>query len=67
MHIRQGSFKFRDYYSVFDTNFNFENILYLDNDISFEKCVSICKQVNKPNLENIKDGIEKSIEIIKNL
>ena len=67
IHVYQGSFKFKDYYSTFDTEFDSGNILYLDNNVSFEKCISICKQVNKPNLENIKDGIENSIEIIKNL
>jgi len=67
IHICQGSFKFKDYYSTFDTDFNSDNILYLDNSLSFEKCISACKQVNKPSLESIKDGIEKSIEIIKNL
>ena len=67
IHVCQGSFKFRDYYSTFDMDFNSNDILYLDNNVSFEKCMSVCKQVNKPYLENIKDGLEKSIEIVKTL
>ena len=60
----QGSFKFRDYYSVFDIDFKSPD-LKLDNNTSFEKAISSCKTFNKPNIENIKEQLIKSIDKIK--
>ena len=62
IHNMQDSFKFRDYYSVYDINFDKNNLLSLDKYISFEQCMSVCKQVNKPNLENIKYNLIKSLQ-----
>lgn len=60
IHRMQGSFKFRDYYSTFDMNFNKPDV-FLDNNTSIEKCLSVCIPVNKPCLENIKEQLVKSV------
>jgi len=66
IHKLQGSFKFQDYYSIYDKEFNGVD-LFVHNKVSFEECMSICKSNNKPNLENVKYYLEKSIERIKNI
>ena len=66
LHQMQGSFKFKDYLSTFDMNFE-KCDLEVDESTSYEKCLSVCKQVNKPNLENVKQNLIKSIDIIKNV
>jgi hypothetical protein len=65
IHHMQDSFKFKDYYSVFDMDFNKNDLLLLNKNTTFEQCLSICKPVNKPNMENIKQGLIKSIETFK--
>jgi len=65
IHRMQGSFKFRDYYSIFDINFN-QPDLFLNNNTSIEQCLSICRPVNKPGLETIKEQLVKSIDRISN-
>jgi pyruvyltransferase len=62
IHHMQDSFKFKDYYSVFDMDFNKNDSLLLNKNTTFEQCLSICKPVNKPNMESIKQGLIKSIE-----
>ena len=66
LHQMQGSFKFKDYLSTFDINFE-KCDLELEKNISFEQCLSICKQVNKPILENVKQYLVKSIDKIKDI
>ena len=66
IHQLQGSFKFKDYFSAFDQPF--ENpALFLDRNTSIEQALSICRPVNKPNLESIKQGLIKSIERIREI
>lgn len=60
IHSMQDSFKFRDYYSSYDMNFKKDNLLFLDNNTSFEQCISICRPVIKPQLFNIKYNLEKT-------
>lgn len=67
IHQMQDSFKFRDYYSNYDINFNKNDVLFLDNKTSYEQCMSICKPFNKPNIEQIKYNLEKSIYDLQNL
>ncbi len=67
IHQLQDAFKFRDYYSIYDINFEKNKTLYLDNNTTFEQCLSSCKPVNKPQLENIKYGLTKSIEQINSI
>jgi pyruvyltransferase len=63
IHHLQGSFKFHDYYSTFDLPFSVDqNTFYLNKDTSFEYCLSKCKIVNKPSLENIKHNLVKSVD-----
>jgi len=62
LHFNKSSFKFKDYYSVF--NQEMPNYITLDNNTSLEFCLSNCKQVNKPNIEVIKYYLVKSIEDI---
>jgi len=64
IHKLQDSFKFKDYYSAFDIEFK-KPSLFLDEKTTFEQCISACRPVNKPTLENIKQGLEKSIDKIK--
>jgi pyruvyltransferase len=64
IHRMQGSFKFRDYYSIFDIDFK-SPALYLDNNTTFEEAISACKTFNKPNIENAKEQLVKSIDKIK--
>ncbi len=66
IHRLQGSFKFKDYYSTFGQNFTGPN-LYLDKNTTIEKALSICKPVNKPELNAIKMGLIKSIDKIKEI
>ena len=49
--------------SVLD--FNKNNILLLEKNTTFEQCLSMCKPVNKPNLENIKQGLKDTIYNIR--
>lgn len=67
IHHYQDSFKFRDYYSIFDMDFDKNKILNFDNSTSFEKCLTQCKPSTKPTLNNIQYGLEKSIEILKTI
>ena len=66
IHTLQGSFKFKDYFSGFETNFSGPS-LFLDKNTSFEKALSICRPANKPLLTNMKLNILKSIDKIKEL
>ena len=66
IHKMQGSFKFQDYFSIYDKEF-YGVDLSLNHVTSFEECLSICKPNNKPNLNNIKYYLEKSIDRIKNI
>lgn len=66
LHVMQGSFKFRDYYSAFDIDFK-EPKIFLDKNTSFEQAISACKQFNKPTMENLKQGLIKSIDRIKEI
>lgn len=66
IHNLQASFKFKDYLSTFDVNFE-KCDLTLEKNTSFEQCLSICKQVNKPMLENVKQYLIKSIDSIRNI
>lgn len=70
MHQMYKSFKFKDYYSVF--NMNVPEILNLNENTTIEQCLSHCKQFNKPNINNIKYYLNKSLlkmkkDIIKKL
>lgn len=66
IHNLQSSFKFNDYYSIFNICFN-KPSLFLDNNTQIEKCLSICNQVNKPMLERIKNDLIMSIDKIKEI
>lgn len=66
LHRMQGSFKFRDYFSVYDIDFKNPE-LFLDNNTGIEECLAICKPFNKPNLNNIKDGLLKSVEKLRRI
>jgi len=59
----QQSFKFKDYYSVFDIDFKGPDLV-LNKNSKLEECVSKCKPVDKPNLENIKDNLMESLNIL---
>ena len=41
--------------------------LFLDKNTSIEKALSICTPVNKPTLNNLKFGLLKSIDKIKEI
>ena len=62
LHVNKGSFKFKDYYSVF--NQEIPSHITLDNKTTLEFCLSNCKQVNKPNIDVIKYYLVKSLENI---
>ena len=59
----QQSFKFKDYYSVFDVEF-VEPDIHFNRDSNIEECISKCKPVNKPELENIKDNLMESLNTL---
>ena len=59
----QQSFKFKDYYSVFDIDF-IEPDMHFNIDSNIEECISKCKAVNKPELENIKDNLMESLNTL---
>jgi len=61
IHSLQDSFKFKDYYSIFDLEFRKENVLNLNRNTSFEECLTHIKPFNKPNLPQIKYHLDKSI------
>lgn len=67
IHRLQGGFKFRDYYSAFEMNFPTSPILFLEKKSTIENALSICRPVNKPNLDNLKFNLTKSIEKIKEI
>lgn len=67
IHHMQDSYKFRDYYSIFDKEFRKNDLLVLNKNTTYEQCLSICKPFNKPNLENIKDGLVRSVDEIKKI
>jgi pyruvyltransferase len=63
MHVKQRSFKFHDYYSAFDMRF--EGVaLHMNSDTSFDECVAVCRDVEKPTLGKIQDGL---IETLRHL
>ena len=59
LHINKSSFKFKDYYSVFNQEIP-KNIM-IDTNTTLEECISSCKSFNKPNIDVIKYYLEKSI------
>lgn len=67
IHHLQDAFKFRDYYSVFDINFDKNQTTYFNNNTTFEQCLSICKPFNKPNLGGLKYGLVQSIDKITSI
>jgi pyruvyltransferase len=72
IHKKQDSFKFLDYYSIYnsinDSN-NLESIdkFYFDENITLFECIKHCKPVNKPNIEIIKDKLVESLLKLKNI
>lgn len=62
LHFNKGSFKFKDYYSVF--NQEMPNYITLNENTSIELCISNCRQVNKPNIDTLKYYLVKSLHEI---
>lgn len=62
LHYNKGSFKFKDYYSVF--NQEMPSYITLDSNTSLEICLSNCRQVNKPNIDILKYYLVKSLDDI---
>lgn len=67
IHSMQDSFKFKDYYSIFDTEFRKDKILPLNKNTSFEECLTSVKTFNKPNIEQVKYHLEKTFDFITNM
>lgn len=67
IHKRQASFKFRDYYSIYDLEYNHEtDKLVLRPDISLEECLaSLLTYTTRPNIDTIIDNLENSIYKLK--
>jgi pyruvyltransferase len=59
----QQSFKFKDYYSAFDIDFKKPDFTF-DRNMTMDQCISYCKEVNKPQLENIQETL---LKLLKNL
>lgn len=65
LHTLQQSFKFRDYYSVFNMGFDQPDFL-LTETTTKEECIKHCKEVNKPNLEDIKTDLLSTLKEMLN-
>jgi pyruvyltransferase len=66
IHQLQGSFKFRDYFSAFQMNFNGPD-LFLNEHTNYEEVVSKCLPNNKTFTKYLKINLEKSIDRIKDI
>ena len=60
IYTNQARFKLRDYYSVFDIDFTDADFV-MTTHTTVDECLSYCKPVNKPSIEQIKDGLMQTL------
>lgn len=65
IHQYQDGFKFKDYYSAFDMEFEGPSFYFSDTTTTYD-CLSNCKLIQKKNLETIKDNLINSLDYIIN-
>jgi pyruvyltransferase len=65
LHDNQASFKFKDYYSVWDEKFYITETLYMTESTTIEECITKCiHRSSKPNFDGVLDNLEKSIKLL---
>lgn len=66
IHKRQSSFKYRDYYSVWNQDFTLDDIYMITEQTTLIDCIEQCKRWYKEkSLQPILDGLEKTILLLK--
>lgn len=63
IHKAQNSYKYHDYYSAFNLDFKLPS-LTIGKDTTMLECINECKPVNKPNIQEIKNGLLSSLKNI---